>query len=391
MIAPRLEIDLEKIQFNARTLVNRLDVQGISVTAVMKATLGSPEIANAFLQSGVKTLGDARIENLIKMRHGGVSAPMALIRSPMLSQVARIVKHSELSFNTELDVIRMLSAAAQKAKRIHEIVLMVELGDLREGILPKDLNHTVRETLRFPNIAIKGIGTNLACRSGVVPDARNMAELSALANSIESTFGFPLDLVSGGNSANLEWALSGADTGRVNHLRLGESILLGCDPLLRQPINGLHTDAITLVAEVIESKIKPSQPWGTIAQNAFGTPATTETTGSIQQAILAIGRQDIDPAGLEPPYGIKILEASSDHLVVRSSCFNHPAGSEISFQLNYSALLRSMTSPFVSKIWKNRMPPKQPSFPLSKKSRLISTEHEAEPFRSINDTIQPRR
>jgi len=371
MIAPRLEIDLGKIQFNARTLVKRLAVQGISVTAVMKATLGSPEIANAFLQAGVKTLGDARIENITRMRHGGVTAPIALIRSPMCSQVARVVKYTELSFNTELDVIRMLSAAAQKAKRIHGIVLMVELGDLREGILPRDLNHTVREALRFPNIAIKGIGTNLACRSGVVPDSDNMDALSALANSVESTFGFPLDIVSGGNSANLDWALSGADTGRVNNLRLGESILLGCDPLHRQPITGLHSDAITLVAEVIESKVKPSQPWGTLAQNAFGIPAAPKTTGHIQQAILAIGRQDIDPSGLEPPHGIEILEASSDHLVVKSSRFTHPVGSEIPFQLNYSALLRAMTSPFVSKIWKNRTTLTQPSIPLTKRPDSI--------------------
>jgi predicted amino acid racemase len=373
MIAPRLEIDLEKIQFNARTLVKRLAVQGISVTAVMKATLGSSEIANAFLQAGIKTLGDARIENITKMRQGGVTAPMALIRSPMCSQVARVVKYSALSFNTELDVIRLLSIAAQKAKRIHGVVLMVELGDLREGILPNALNHTVKEILRLPNIAIKGIGTNLACRSGVVPDARNMAELSALANSIESTFGFALEIVSGGNSANLHWALSGADTGRINNLRLGESILLGCDPLHRQPINGLYTDAITLVAEVIESKVKPSQPRGTVAQNAFGKPATTETTGPIQQAILAIGRQDIDPSGLESPHDIQILEASSDHLVVKSSRFSHPVGTEIPFQLNYSALLRAMTSPFVTKIWEKRSIPIHPAIPLTAKNRLIST------------------
>ena len=371
MIAPRLEIDLGKIQHNAHILVKRLAAKGISVTAVTKATLGSPEIAHALLQAGVKTLGDSRIENIIKMHHGGISVPMALIRAPMCSQVARVVKYTELSFNTELDVIRMLSVAAQKAKRIHGIVLMVELGDLREGILPNALNHTVREILHLPNIAIKGIGTNLACRSGVVPDSDNMDALSALANSIESTFGFPLDIVSGGNSANLGWALSGADPGRVNNLRLGESILLGCDPLHRQPINGLHSDAITLVAEVIESKLKPSQPWGTIAQNAFGIPPAPKTTGHIQQAILAIGRQDIDPSGLEPPHGIEILEASSDHLVVRSSGFTHPVGSEIEFQPNYSALLRAMTSPFVSKIWKNRTTLTQPSIPLTKRPDSI--------------------
>jgi predicted amino acid racemase len=265
MTAPRLEIDLAKIHHNARTLVELLADRGISITGVTKASLGSPEIAGALLRAGVSGLGDSRIENIEAMRLAGVSSPMTLIRSPMLSQADRVVTHADVSFNTEIDVISALSSAAQEVGRTHAIVLMVELGDLREGIMPGDLENIVRETLRFPNIALKGIGTNLACRSGVSPDAKNMAELSALADSIDATFGSmlgpTLDIVSGGNSGNLQWALSGADTGRINDLRLGESLLLGRETLHRQPIDGLHTDAITLIAEVIESKVKPSQPW----------------------------------------------------------------------------------------------------------------------------------
>ena len=227
MTAPRLEIDLDKIQHNARTLVERLGKRGISVTGVTKATLGSLEIAGALLGAHVHALGDSRIENIEAMRRARVPAAMTLIRSPMLSQAERIVMSADVSFNTELDIISKLSSAAREAKRTHGVVLMVELGDLREGIISSDLENTVRETLRLPNIALKGIGTNLACRCGVSPDARNMDELSSLADSIEATFGLTLDIVSGGNSANLQWALSDADIGRINDLRLGESILLG--------------------------------------------------------------------------------------------------------------------------------------------------------------------
>ena len=186
------------------------------------------------------------------------------------------------------------------------------------------------------------------------PDARNRAELSALADSIEAKFGLTVEIVSGGNSANLPWALSGEDTGRINDLRLGESILLGREPLHRQPIDGLHTDAITLVAEVIESKVKPSQPWGKIAQTAFGAKAPAKDRGHISQTILAIGHQDTDPCGLGPPRGIEILGASSDHLIVDSGLDCLPVGAEMKFQLNYSALIRVMTSPFVAKIVKHQ-------------------------------------
>lgn len=356
MTAPRLEIDLDKIHHNARTLVARLAHRGISVTGVVKATLGSVDIAEAMLTAGVERLGDSRIENIEALRRQHITAPMTLIRSPMLSQIERVVKFADVSFNTELNVIRELSLAAGRARLTHGVVLMVELGDLREGILPADLHASVRETLALPNIELKGIGTNLACRSGVVPDSKNMADLSTLADSIDADFSnelqAKLSMVSGGNSANLHWAMNCADTARVNDLRLGEAILLGCDPLERKPIEGLFADAIVLIAEVIECKDKPSLPWGEIAQNAFGQSERGVDRGHVLQSILAIGQQDTDPEGLHAPPGLQVRGASSDHLITESNSQRFGVGAEVQFQLNYSAMLRAMTSPFVSKVMK---------------------------------------
>lgn len=349
MTSPRLEIDLGKIRHNARMLVDRLGKRGISVSGVTKAALGLPDIAETFLSAGVAGLADSRIENIQTMRNAGIEAHLTLIRAPMISQAMQVVSNTDVSLNSELDVISELSKAACAIERSHGVLLMVELGDLREGIMPADLENMVRRTLTFPNIVLLGIGTNLACRSGVVPDTTNMGELSVLADAMDAIFGPVLKIVSGGNSSNLEWALGIADTGRVNNLRLGESILLGCEPLHRQPIEGLYTDAITLVAEVIESKIKPSQPWGVIAETAFGAKSLVANDGSIFQAIFALGHMDTDPQGLTPPPGIKILGASSDHLVVDCGYNSLMVGAETVFQLNYSALIRAMASPFVTK------------------------------------------
>ena len=349
MIAPRLEIDLGKIQHNARTLVERLAGRGISVTGVTKATLGSIEIAHAMQLAGVRGLGDSRIENIEAMRSSCVFARLSLIRSPMLSQAKRVVISADVSFNTELEVIRQLSFEAGKLRRTHGVVLMVELGDLRDGIMPDHLVAAVRETRSLPNIVFKGIGTNLGCRSGASPDDANMGELSRLATLIETTFDVSVEIVSGGNSANLQWAFGSDHMGRINNLRLGESILLGVETLDRHVIDGLNTDAITLVAEVIESKHKPTQPTGKLAQNAFGVCPVVVDRGTVAQAILAIGVQDVDLRGLQPPRGIEILGGSSDHLVVTSTAGDLAVGSEVTFQLDYSALLRAMTSPFVSK------------------------------------------
>ena len=348
MSAPRLEIDLHKVGHNVSTLVARLARRGIAVTGVTKAALGSPEIGRALVGAGVRTLGDSRIENLEQLRRAGVPANLALLRSPMLSQLDRVVSCADLSFNTEIGIIAGLSTAAGSRATTHGVVLMVELGDLREGILPADLPDAVRETLRLPNITLEGLGTNLACRSGVVPDAAKMAELSELVASIERSSGVHLRIVSGGNSANLDWALGSSPVGRINDLRLGESLLLGLDPLHRRPIDGLHSDAITLVAEVIESKIKPSLPWGRTAQAAFGAPDVPTDRGPVAQTILALGEQDVDPDGLAAPAGTRIVGASSDHLVLTSTD-RFAVGAELRFVPNYSALLRAMTSPFVAK------------------------------------------
>jgi len=373
MTAPRLEIDLSRIHHNVRTLVGRLDPLGISVTGVTKATLGSPEVAREMVLAGVTSIGESRIENIEAMRLADLRTTMTLIRSPMPSQVERVVASADISLNTEFDVIDALSAAAGRQHRRHGIVLMVELGDLREGILAEDLSSMVGRTLDLDHLDLCGIGANLACQSGIAPDATNMAVLSSLADSLEARFAITLPLISGGNSANLRWALSGADVGRVDDLRLGESILLGRDPLDREPIDGLHTDAITLVAEVIESNRKPVRPWGEVHQNAFGMTARPDMTARPElpgegdatraQVIVALGRQDVDPDGLVVPDGLHVLGASSDHLVLAAHRDGTPVGTELRFGLDYSAMVRAMTSPFVTREFLRATPDAGPSRP----------------------------
>ncbi|MGF1598864.1 MAG: alanine/ornithine racemase family PLP-dependent enzyme [Acidimicrobiales bacterium] len=344
MTGLRLVIDLDKIADNARQLVTRTARRGISVTAVTKAMLGAPELAGVL--GAAAGLGDSRIENIERMRHAGVDSPMLLLRSPVPSQIRRVVDADTMSVNTELDVLSALSCAARAAGRVHDVLVMVELGDLREGVMPADLDETIRHVVRLPALRLRGLGANLACRNGIEPSDENMGELTAMVESVEASFGVELDTVSGGNSANLDWALGPGDTGRVNNLRLGESILLGREPLQRRPIAGLHTDAITLVAEVIECHRKPTRPWGRAGQNSFGETPEIEDRGETWQVIVAMGRQDTDPGDLIPPDGLEILAASSDHLILAAAERLAP-GHEIRFLPGYSALLRSMTSPFV--------------------------------------------
>jgi len=187
----------------------------------------------------------------------------------MLSHVAWVVDVADVSLNTEAVVLAALDQAASRQKRMHAVVLMVELGDLREGIALDDVPEAVRAVLGHSSLRLVGLGANLACQNGVVPDDQNMGILTALADDIEALHGISLDVVSGGNSANLDWALHTHDVGRIDELRLGEAILLGVDPLYRTAIPGLHTDAFTLTAEVIEVRHETGPALGRSCSGGF--------------------------------------------------------------------------------------------------------------------------
>ncbi|MEK0161005.1 alanine/ornithine racemase family PLP-dependent enzyme [Pseudoalteromonas piscicida] len=349
MSNPRLEIDCAKIAVNARLLIDKLKRHGIDVVPVTKVFMGHPKVAAMLVESGANMLADSRIENIERMRRAGITIPIMLIRSPMLSQVDRVVLNCEVSLNTELQIIRALAKAAKKAGYYHGVIIMVELGDLREGVMPEQLSNTIRQTLALSNIELKGIGANLACRYGVAPEQENMAQLAKLMLEVENQFGIRLQVISGGNSASLLWAFSLDQRSCVTQLRLGESIYFGVEALNKRPIAGANTDAITLVAEVIESNKKPSAPWGRRYKNAFGESPEVKNRKLVDQALLALGRQDVNPSGITPPTGITIVASSSDHMVVESVRKPLKVGQEIRFKLDYVGLLSAMTSPYVRK------------------------------------------
>ncbi len=351
MKTPRIEINLGKIAHNAKKLKELYSSKGINVIGVTKVVCGDPAIADVLVKSGINILADSRIENIIKMHNAGIHAKFLLLRTP-LSQSESVVKYADISLNSEFSVIKELSKYAEEQGVIHEIILMVELGDLREGIIPSDLENTVNEVIGLKGVKFAGIGANLACFGGIKPNDEKMEYLSSIVKDIEKKFGLTLEFVSGGNSANYDWFISTKNVGKINNLRLGESIFLGCETLEREPIPGLYTDAFTLIAELIESKTKPSLPYGDIGQDAFGNIPKFPNLGLMRRAILGVGLQDVLVSGLTPLLDIDILGASSDHIIINAKQSKIKVGDTVEFNLNYGALLSAMTSPYIIKIYK---------------------------------------
>jgi predicted amino acid racemase len=345
---PRIEVSLSQIRENTKKLSELYMQKGISLMGVTKAVLGEPSIAKAMIQGGVKFIADSRIENIQKMKSAGILTQFVLLRTP-LSQAESIVKNADISLNTEIETLKNLSYHAKIQNKTHQVIIMVELGDLREGVVPYDLPQFIRETLSLPNLKIIGVGCNLACYGGIKPDNKNMREFSEIVVLLEKEFQINLKIISGGNSANYEWFKSSQDVGRVNNLRLGESILLGCETVGRKVIPGLHTGAFQLIAEVIESKRKASVPLGEICQDAFGNVPGFLDRGEHQRVIIALGRQDVQVSNLKSNNNLKIIGSSSDHIILDGENHNLKVGDDIKFSLNYGGLLAIMTSPYVVK------------------------------------------
>ncbi|NSX56980.1 alanine/ornithine racemase family PLP-dependent enzyme [Parasulfitobacter algicola] len=356
MSNPRIEVDLSKIRHNTQIVVGLLKARGIRVTGVTKAVCGHPAIARAMLDGGAAGLAEARLSNVKRLRQAGMTCPITLIRTPMLSQVDDIVQVCEASYNTEMSVTAALAAAALRQNKVHGVILMVEMGDLREGIMPHDLGDLARRVVDMPGVALKGIGANFACLSGIAPTAAKMQALSMLANDVEGQCGPFIETVSGGNSANLPWATGGHATGRINDLRIGEAILFGVDPVTGDQIGGMYRDAFTLVAEVIETDAKSVHPVVGNADHTLARIRLVPDISKITQIILAIGHQDTDAAGLSMPPGNTLIGATSDHLVIGTKDAALCVGSEMRFQMSYGALMRAMAAPDIQINLRNDRP-----------------------------------
>ncbi len=352
MSGPYVTIDLDKIEHNTRTIVELCERHGVEVTGVTKGVCGHPEVARAMLRGGVISIADSRIENVERLSAAGIETPVMLLRVPPLSGAEQVVQQVELSLNSELSVLEALGEAAARHGKEHEVLLMVDLGDLREGLWPDELIPFVGDALTIDGITIVGIGTNLACFSGLAPSEDNMSQLVALAVDVESRYGLSLRWVSGLNSSGLDLLASGRLPARVNHARLGEAILLGRETIKRKPLSGCFQDAFVLHAEVLELKQKPSDVQGERGEDAFGERPAFEDRGRIRRALLNVGREDVLVEGLTPQIpGLRILGGSSGYLVVDVTDAPEEliVGAELSFDLTYGALLATMTSQYVKK------------------------------------------
>ena len=323
----------------------------VSVALVSKVVCAHPSVIACINQSGCDMLADSRLENL---QYADTSLLKLSLRVSMPEQAEEVVCVSDVSLESEEQTILALQDAAYKHRKTHRVILMIDLGDLREGIFYRnwdEILHVANIVKSCPNLSLYGTGTNLTCYGSVLPDEENLGTLVQITERLRRELQLPIPVISGGNSTSLKLLLEDRLPKGINHLRLGESVMCGVIPGTYTKIQDCYQDAFRVEAVLVECKEKPSYPIGTLSRNAFGETVTYVDKGMMLRGIAAIGRQDVDTGGLTPiDPRIEILGASSDHLLLDlTNAPEYRVGSTVSFIPDYSALLSASTSKYVHK------------------------------------------
>ncbi len=350
---PRLEIFTQRIAENTHAIVQLCHAHGITAACGAKVACAHPAIIRALEAGGTDILTDSRLENLESIRTSGTKLPLMLLRIPTPSRVHDVVRLADITLVSDPETVRKLSDVAVKLHLKKKVILMVDMGDLREGIWPDRVVDVLRVMIEFPGLEVIGLGCNLACFGGVIPTTEKMQQLIDIRDNAELVLGIRLPVLCGGNSANLPLLLDEKMPAPINMLRIGETILLGVNVLDRSPFPGTRQDTFRLVAEIIELEEKPSIPIGLRGQDAFGGVPEFTDRGIRKRAICNIGRQDVVIENLIPEDpGIIVLGGSSDHLLldVQDASRTLATGDEVAFSPGYSALLAANTSKYVEKV-----------------------------------------
>jgi len=344
----RIEVDCGRLRRNTEAVVNLCASQGIEVVGVTKACCGHPDVARAILAGGVCMLAESRLSNVRRLRQAGIANAIMLLRLPALSEVDEVVRLTQVSLNSQVETVSALSRAASAQGITHKVILMVETGDRREGVMPERALEIARGMANLPHIELIGMGANTTCIGGVLPTRENTQSLVDVAEAVEHSLGLRFQTISAGNSASLALLLRHEMPERATQLRIGGAILIGeVDSTGDWPNTLPHQDAFTVTAEVIEVETKPSLPQGKLAPNAFGDIPHWTDLGLRQRAILALGRQDLQIENLIPKRpGVMVLGASSDHLVLDVTEASPPVclGEDLEFRPLYGAVATGMAS-----------------------------------------------
>ena len=352
-------LDLKKLKLNFDYLNTLFKKNNIEWSIVAKLLSGNKEYLTELLKFDINQISDSRVSNLKVIKSINPKIKTIYIKPPAKRSISSIVKYADVSMNTEIETIKLLSDEAKKQGKIHEIIIMIELGELREGVLGEDFIDFYENVFKLKNIEVIGIGTNLSCLYGVLPNHDKLIQLSLYEQLIEAKFNRQIPYVSGGSSVTIPLIFQNLLPKGINHFRVGESLFLGTDVYNNTKFKKMHSDVFMLYSEIIELIEKPVVPMGELGTNVEGESIEFDQTNigeTSNRAIIDLGLLDVETDHLElVDKSLKITGASSDMIVIDldENKKKYKVGDLIEFKLDYMGTLRIMNSKYIEKRVKN--------------------------------------
>lgn len=348
-------LNRKKLQHNYQYLDRIFKENDIEWGIVSKVFCGSKTYLREIINLGIRQICDSRITNLKIIKSIAPSIETVFIKPAAKRYISSVVKYADVSFNTEYETIKMLSDEAVRQNKLHKIIIMIELGELREGVMREDFVDFYAKVFKLPNIEVVGIGTNLTCMYGVLPNQDKLVQLCLYEQLIEAKFNKSIPYISGGTSVTIPLIAKGLLPKGINHFRVGETLFLGSDVYNYQPNPNLNQDIFKLYAEIVELREKPMVPDGDLGHNVTGDELSFDVNSHNEtsyRAIIDVGLLDVEPNHIFPTSkNIKIVGYSSDMMVVDlgEDYKQYKVGSLIEFNLNYMGILRVMNCDYVDK------------------------------------------
>lgn len=303
----------------------------------------------------IHSIGDSRISGLKKIKQINPKIKTMYIKPPPIQIVKSIISFADISVNSSYKTILALNKEAKRQNKVHEIIIMLEMGELREGVLPNKILSFYTKIFSLKNIKVIGLGTNLGCLYGVEPTYDKLLQLNLYKKLLEQKFYRKIPLISGGSSITLPLIDQNKIPKDVNHFRIGEAVFFGTSPLTTKKYRNLNTDNFEFVANIIELEIKSTSPKGKLSEGNIGHFKKNKENNKTYRAILDFGILDVDYKDLVPKNKKNIFVGITSDMCIydlgtKNNDFSkqkYYVGGNIKFKINYMAVARLLNSKFI--------------------------------------------
>ncbi len=362
---PKICLNRSALEHNLRIITRLASRWNFQWLPVLKMVASYPPIKNFLRANGYPVTGTADIDEYLCS--GAVPTPDAhvYINIAPLQRAEDVVRRFQRSAVSSREGLRAMEQAAAQTGLRHEILLMIDLGDGREGIpVGPELDSLLKSIERHPpaHARIAGIGATLGCMSGLCPDDGIMRRLIGIMKDIRNVIPSPAT-VSLGGSIFWNWFALHHDSfheeiqkipGWKIELRMGDPLLVGFDMYRNTAFLGgnFRRDVFELQAQVLEVQKKHPHKDGTYVTNGHGGHLDETCIRPRIQALLDCGILHTDVTDIKPDWPeAELINYSGNYTVFDvTKCPQRPVqGDVVRFYPGYWAVARAFRTPQTEK------------------------------------------